>query len=189
MDTFFCRVGSPLGTETALGKVYEDIGGYGVIGLKNGANSLKDQVIASLGKAIVTTMTKESVEGLQTMDGISVSSLSVSINASLRETLSAISKTSTIEDTSFGETNAVIKEKTPETDFERLIRELNSNDLSPVRAALLLSLDETPKSLIAQSAQTLLIHGITVEDLTSHGYPDQIIDLLKKTAKESLKNI
>jgi hypothetical protein len=88
VDTFFCRMNpKPLATETALEQQYEDIGGFGVIGLKNGAVSLKDQVVASLGTAIVSSMMKDDVSGLQTIDGVSIGSLQTSLNASIRETL------------------------------------------------------------------------------------------------------
>lgn len=88
VDTFFCRMSTtPLRTESVLEREYEDIGGFGVIGLNRGAVQLKDQVVSSLGLAIISSMTKSNVAGLQTIDGVSIGSLQLSLNASIRETL------------------------------------------------------------------------------------------------------
>lgn len=210
--------------------------------------TLKDQIILGLGHALVTGMTKSDKEGLQTIDGCTVSSLKVSLEASIRETISAYSEISAAEaestvaeDASIAaveetaakaiiESEAKVEVESPmrddaeefttvstptiskvgkakapkkaaETDFQRLCRELRSQDLRPVRVALQLHLstlstetigfenDTMIEGLAEKSVLRLLEGGITASDLYEHGYPSNIIALLQKTVRESLKTI
>jgi hypothetical protein len=72
------------------------------------------------------------------------------------------------------------------TDYERLMSELNLEELSPVRLALGLPVES---SLLDKSAEVLLSAGVTVQDLKEGGYPQGIIDAMTSAGLRLLEKI
>jgi len=72
------------------------------------------------------------------------------------------------------------------TDYERLMYDLESLSLHPVRLVLGMPLN---KSLALQAGQTLIEAGLSVNELRSLGYPPAIIDVFVEAAAAALQRL
>jgi hypothetical protein len=72
------------------------------------------------------------------------------------------------------------------TDYERIMSELNLEELVPVRLALGMPVDI---SLLDKSAEILFNAGVTVQDLHDQGYPEGIIEALTNSGLKKLGTI
>jgi hypothetical protein len=173
VDTLFCKVTASSTNDTiqAIASVYPDNAGFGTMEMTDDEGTFREQLIGSISHAIVSTITEVGISGLQTVDGITLSALMASINSSVRESLAALDLPTTAASTGIAkETSA----KAPESDFQRLQRELELNELNPVRIALGLPLfSDSTLSLIASRA--LLLAGCTAQQMEDHGYPPILV--------------
>eukprot|EP01039_Chlorochromonas_danica_P006531 gene6531-7204_t len=174
VDTLFGKLNtSTEPTQRALYEVYQSVcggQGFGTISMdQSGADSFREKVLAAVSDAILGSLTQKDVAGLQSADGVSVSAVTGSMNAFLRESFSklGISLATSVKD---GE------QEIGETDWERLERELQLEELQPVRLALQMPLPPGQDSLSQRAANALYQAGLTVEVLEQNGYPDLIID-------------
>lgn len=129
-----------------------------------GVQSFRAQVLSSVAAAVLGSLAEKDVMGLQTADGSSVSSIANSLQASIRESLSAL-----------GVVDAEEEEKKAESDWERLQREMVIEALQPVRMALGLPLPANAETLSHRASAALYKAGLTVEMLEKNGYPQPVI--------------
>lgn len=215
IDTFYCDVGLSKRTSDMYKGIYDAIGGgFGTCNFQQGAaGSLKETIASGIGFAILSNFGGENQAGLQTFDGVTLSSLSSSLNASLRESLAgmqiddefaeadAAASSPSSDDESFSESAAsasasassrakavISTRKAPETDFQRLLRELHMEYLDPVRVVLGLSF-RNRNSLTDRTVETLHSAGLTVGMLIEKGYPPGLIDVFAKTVAKKFKTI
>ncbi len=84
--------------------------------------------------------------------------------------------------------SSAAKKFKPETDFQRLIRELHLEYLDPVRVALGLSF-RTKNTLTERSCLALFDQGLSVEELVDKGYPKGIVEVFAATLAKKFKTI
>lgn len=75
---------------------------------------------------------------------------------------------------------------TARTDYERIMSELNLEELNPVRLALGLPIE---MSLLDKAVEVLLSAGVTVQDLINQNYPTEIIDAMASSGLKKLEKI
>ncbi len=159
-DVLFCKLND--GTKNTMGMIQEQYrdGGYGVISLSEGANAFADNVLGGISTVVLTTIAPIKVSGIQTADGITFTSIASSFATSVRESIL--------------QHGSIINDETPKSlsDYERLKRDLELDELAPARVAL--GLDGT-ETLAIQAATTLLKLGLTASQLREMGYPEDII--------------
>jgi hypothetical protein len=173
MDTLFCLLDQHNGgakdlTLEALASCYPGQKGFGTLSMARNAD-FAQQLVGCLTHVIVSNITATDVGGLQTADGVTISSLMTSLNASLRQSLAEL------EIPAPGDSVQKNCDKAPQTDYQRLIRELQLQELAPIRIALNMPLLENA-NLSVTSAVVLLQAGVTAQDLVVKGYPQGIID-------------
>lgn len=253
VDTFFCQLNNGTAkTQQALQQVYEERcggRGFGTISMEQGAASFRAQVLASLSAAVLSTVAEKDISGLQTADGVSVSSVTCSLLASLRESLTAVGEQmeeveleteadgdyedegvekeeeedyvgavtrEEVEEEDDGEAAeeeeddeerdgemeesevvgppkgsawAAKVRKVADTDWQRLQRELQLEELQPVRMALSMPLATHLLTLSQKACQALFRAGLTAEELVANGYPEPILDAYRTFLAESLSHI
>lgn len=173
VDTFFCQSNdSTVHTQRALKLSYDTLcggKGFGTISLQTqGVQSFRAQVLANLTQAVAGSLAEKDIAGMQTADGVSVSSLAGSLQASIREGLAELG---CVLDDDDGEEK---KEMTAETDWQRLQRELQLEALHPVRLLLGVQMPQVD-TLLASAAQVLWQAGLQIEQqLQAKGYPEPI---------------
>lgn len=178
IDTLFCQLTTRTTvTQNVIMNAYAEHGnaGFGTISMLNGgATNFRDKIVSAISQAVLKSLAVEDVKGLQTADGITVSSLQSSLNASIRESCNALGLT---------KMEAVMEkektEKTAETDWNRLERELEGESLTLVRMALRMPVLSSMKLSYA-AAEALYKAGLSVEQLTELSYPSQIVDVYRE---------
>ena len=159
-DVLFCKLND--GTKNTMSMIQEQYfdGGFGVISLDEGANVFADKILAGISTVVLKSIAPVKISGIQTADGITISSISSSFAASIRESIL--------------QHGNIISDETPKSlsDYERLKRDLELDELAPARVAL--GLDGT-ETLAVQAATTLLKLGLTASQLRDMGYPEDII--------------
>eukprot|EP00604_Paraphysomonas_vestita_P001544 CAMPEP_0174818478 /NCGR_PEP_ID=MMETSP1107-20130205/1146_1 /TAXON_ID=36770 /ORGANISM="Paraphysomonas vestita, Strain GFlagA" /LENGTH=695 /DNA_ID=CAMNT_0016030341 /DNA_START=885 /DNA_END=2972 /DNA_ORIENTATION=- len=75
---------------------------------------------------------------------------------------------------------------TARTDYERILHELNLEELNPVRLALDMPVE---RSLLDKATGVLLAAGITIQDLVDQHYPDEIVEVMRLTGVKKLERI
>lgn len=190
VDTFFCQLNeSTLKTLNVIAEAYTDgRRGFGTLTLDRQASDFKDKIIACVSSALASTIADTQVSGLQTADGVTLSSLMSSLNASLRETLLEMGSSEAeaddvkeedkvLEDVDEWESAEEAAPKAapkPQTDYERLLRELELQELTPVRIALRLPVWANA-TLTNKAAEALFKAGVTAEQMVQGNYPEPIV--------------
>lgn len=239
VDLLFCRLsaGSTDLMEQMFQNVYISSGGFGVLPITSGPEAFRAAILSTISSSILKAIAPDNIGGLQTFSGATASSLFNTVNSSLRESLSSISKTfnettstsamEVIKDDEVGadgidlgiegeeeeaedkgedddgrnteekgesvdiEPPVSMKRPRPvttstRTDYERIMSELNLEELSPIRLALGMPVEE---SLLDKSAEILFKAGVTVRDLQDQGYPEGIIEVMTNSGLKKLKTI
>jgi hypothetical protein len=178
VDTIFCKLnGETTATGEAILEQYPDGKGFGTLSMGRGAQSFKEKVMACITNVLLSTITKTTVEGLQTYDGSTVSALTNLIKSSVRETLTDLGIALTEEPKKKeGEDDGGDKKakRKAQTDWQRLERELQLEQMNPVRMALGMPVLAATK--LSNAAQLALYKaGVTVEALMENNYPEEIV--------------
>jgi hypothetical protein len=173
-DILYCKIhdGSK-NTMSMIQEQYND-GGFGVISLDEGAHAFADKILSGISTVILKTIAPINVSGLQTADGITISSITSSFATSIRESIL--------------QHGSIIKEEvaTSLSDYERLKRDLELDELAPARVAL--GLDGT-ETLAIKASIALLNLGLTATQLREMGYPEDIIAKLNEATSVLSKKL
>jgi hypothetical protein len=191
--------------ESMFSEVYQDGPGFGILPMSEGAGKFKDAILSTLSTSMLQALTPTDVAGLQSFSGGTASSLLRVVNSSLRESIATVAAILSGDDDAKGEDDVVglegvtcamdedeeeeeeergaesrtardgLLETTARTNYERLMSELDADELQPVRLALGMALK---RSVQEEAAAVLLGAGVTVQDLMALKYPAEIIQLM-----------
>lgn len=173
-DILYCKIHD--GSKNTMGMIQEQYndGGFGVISLDEGAHAFADKILSGISTVILKTIAPINVSGLQTADGITISSITSSFATSIRESI-------------LQHGNVIKEEVAPSlSDYERLKRDLELDELAPARVAL--GLDGT-ETLAIQASIALLNLGLTATQLREMGYPEDIIAKLNEATSVLSKKL
>jgi hypothetical protein len=166
VDTLYCQIGGQAtNTQQFCASLYP-VGGFGCIPLQHGATGFYEQILAGVQVAVLDTLTPPNVSGIQSASGVTLSAVVSSLTASVRESTAGLTKPDA--------------ERKPLSDWERLRRDLELDELAPVRFALGLM---TPDRLSVRSGLVLLQSGITVDTLRQQGCPEGLLAKIIEATK------
>ena len=215
VDLLFCRVDSygsvNAKMERMFSDVYNDGPGFGVLPMSYGASKFKDAILSTLSSSLLQAMAPADVAGLQSFSGGTASSLQRVFNSSLRESIGGVKAklsendeesdivgiegvTCTMaddededeEDYGLSAKKSLSVPKASRNNFERLMDELEAEELQPVRLALGMTIKQ---SMHENAAEVLLASGVSVQDLIDMNYPEEIIHLMKNVAMQKLSQL
>ena len=184
VDTIFCKLNNKTMETTgqAIYEQYPNGKGFGTLSMLSGASSFRDKIMQCITNVVLSTITKSHVEGLQTYDGSTVSTLTNLVKSSVRETLLELGET-LLPESDTKESNekvdehedpAAAKRRKAQSDWQRLQRELQLEQMNPVRMSLGMPVLAATK--LANAVQLALYKaGVTVEALTENNYPEEIV--------------
>lgn len=212
VDFVFCEC-SPGNTDKLIkmiGNIYYNSAGFGVLKLSN-ASTFNTAIMGALKQSLLKLIVADDVSGLQSFCGTTLSSIISTMNSSARESLNALGEqlmtapqsvipVATSEEDEMacdrpdeeavemrGADEVVVpRVRKARSDYERLVLELSSRDLHPIRLVLGCPLSE---NLALAAGKTLLDAGITVRDLQELGYPPSIIQVFVEAAGAEMKTV
>ena len=209
VDLLFCRLNN---TTNKMEEMFQEVylpysgRGYGSLDLAAGAARFRDALLGTLSSTLLRVMAPSvDIPGLQTFDGITLSSVMATCMSSLKQSVASLSSCVNADpeggeedtkevveedDTEVGDEAAPAKRMKIDrrSDVLRLKAELESRDMAPVRLVLGLPV-YGGAALVLQAATTLLEAGVSVEDMESKGYPPEIIAALKEAGKQMLNRL
>jgi hypothetical protein len=203
-DLLFCRLTDrTVDLEYMYSSTYKGGEGFGILPMLSGAGAFKDAVLGTLAASLLGRVAVET-SAVQTFDGRTLSAVLATLNAGFKESIreaGGVSEGPKATEFSSGATSAVAlrtdskgvaKVASARGDSARLMAELEGDDLLAVRIALKMPAAGPATGsagLAASSARALLSLGISAEELVAQGYPETIVDMLRKATLEQLRRV
>jgi len=218
-DVLFCKLNNRTqDLEEFYASAYGSEGGTGTLPIMEGSGAFKDAVLGCLTNSLLGLMVVPDTAAVQTFDGRTLSARLNCLNASFKESLQAAGEafmnahTATLPGSAATDEGPAMDlseadegapgsgDAKPEGkaqpaargDAQRLMAELEGEDLVPLRIALGLPASAgafTGGGLAERAAHSLLDSGVTLADLEGLGYPQPIVDVFRTAGVKRLKQV